>query len=48
MLKNHIITWSWSQPYYSWQPLCLTSMLADPDVTDVSEARRVLARIMAL
>lgn len=48
MLKNHHITWSWSQPYYSWRPITLTSMLADPEVTDVCEARAVLARIMAL
>ena len=48
MLNNHPVIWSWRQPYYSWQPMSLTSMMADQEVTDVTEARAVLARIMAL
>ena len=34
-------TFSWSQPMLNWEPL-------EFEITDLSEARAVLARIMAL
>lgn len=48
MEKQFEIVWSWRQPYTAWRPMTFSTYPVETEVTDVSEARAVLARIMAL
>lgn len=40
-MEKHSIVWSWTQPLLGWEPL-------EFEIRDFTEARAVLARIMAL
>jgi len=37
--------WVWTQSYVNWAPLVLEP--AEPEVTDLTEAQKVLAEIMS-
>lgn len=41
MNREHLYTIRWTQVYEAWEPW-------EPEITDFTEARAVLARIMAL
>ena len=47
--KNLNFRWKWRQPYMTWpKPQPKPEFKPEPEITDFTQARQVLARIMSL
>ena len=53
-MENNSVRWRWTQPYTAWRPMSNYAQTLDEvieqqlETEDLTEARAVLARIMAL